>query len=64
MLEISRPQRVFDAIRTEPSNVNRVRELALTHTDKQIGTLLNQDNLTTGTGLPFTRLRVRRMRCA
>jgi DNA invertase Pin-like site-specific DNA recombinase len=63
-LEIPRPQRVFDAKRTDPAVVNRVRELALTHTDEQIAILLNQDKFTTGTGLPFTRNRVRRFRYA
>jgi hypothetical protein len=63
-LEIPRPQRVFDAKHTDPTVVNRIRELALTHTDEQIATLLNQDKFTTGTGLPFTRLRVQRIRYA
>jgi hypothetical protein len=61
-LEIPRPQRVFDAKRTDPAVVNRIRELTLTHTDEQIATLFNQDKFTTGTGLPFTRLRVQRIR--
>jgi DNA invertase Pin-like site-specific DNA recombinase len=61
-LEIPRPQRVFDAKRTDPAVVNRIRELALTHTDEQIAALLNQEEFTTGTGQPFTRLRVQRIR--
>jgi DNA invertase Pin-like site-specific DNA recombinase len=61
-LEIPRPQRVFDAKRTDPAVIDRIRELALTHTDEQIAALLNQEEFTTGTGLPFTRLRVQRIR--
>jgi DNA invertase Pin-like site-specific DNA recombinase len=61
-LEIPRPQRVFDAKRTDPAVIDRVRELALTHTDEQIATLLNQEKFTTGTDLPFTRSRVERVR--
>jgi hypothetical protein len=34
-LEIPRPQRVFDAKRTDPAVVNRIRELAFTHTDNE-----------------------------
>ncbi len=62
MLEIPRPKRVFDAKRTDPAVVNRIRELALTHADEQIAARLNQEEFTTGTGLPFTRLRVQRIR--
>jgi hypothetical protein len=63
-LEIPRPQRVFDAKRTDPAVVDHIRELTHTHTDEQIAKLLNQEELTTGTGLPFTRLRVQRIRNA
>jgi DNA invertase Pin-like site-specific DNA recombinase len=54
-LEIPRPQRVFDAKRTDPAVINHIRELTHTHTDEQIATLLNQEELTTGTGWPAWR---------
>jgi DNA invertase Pin-like site-specific DNA recombinase len=61
-LHIPRPKRVFELRRTDPAVVNRVRELALTHTDCQIAALLNQEDLTTGAGQLFTRVKVRSLR--
>jgi DNA invertase Pin-like site-specific DNA recombinase len=61
-LEIPRPKRAFETQRTPPAVVSRVRGLASTHTDRQIANLLNQDSLTTGTGKPFTDVKVRRVR--
>jgi hypothetical protein len=61
-LHIPRPKRVFELRRTDPTVVNRVRELALTHTDCQIAALLNQEGLITGAGQLFTRVKVRSLR--
>lgn len=58
-LEIPNPQQ---AQRTSPAVVNRVRELAPTHTDCQIAALLNQEGVTTHTGKPFTDDRVQWLR--
>jgi DNA invertase Pin-like site-specific DNA recombinase len=56
-LEIARPCR-----RTAPTVVDRIRQLAPTHTDEQIAATLNQEKLTTGKKLPFTENRVRWVR--
>ncbi|MCP4537507.1 MAG: recombinase family protein [Chloroflexi bacterium] len=61
-LEIPRPKRAGEARRTDPTVVDRVRELAPTHTDRQIAALLNQEGLITGQGKPFTNVKVRWVR--
>lgn len=63
-LNIPRPQRACDAVRTVPAVIDRVRELAPTHTDHQIAALLNENNLTSGTGQPLTHRKVHCIRCA
>jgi DNA invertase Pin-like site-specific DNA recombinase len=63
-LDIARPKRAFDARRTDPAVVNRVRELAPTHTDRRIATLLNQEGFTSGAGGSFTDVKVRWIRHA
>jgi DNA invertase Pin-like site-specific DNA recombinase len=60
--EILRRKRVDEIWRTSDIVIERVRSLVATHTDRQIATLLNQDGLTTGVGLAFNRVRVRRVR--
>ena len=61
-LEISRPKRAFETQRTAPTVVGRVRELAPNYTDRHIATMLNQEGLTTGTGQPFTDVKVQWVR--
>lgn len=53
-LDIPSPQRPYETHRTSAAVVERVRELAPTHTDDEISEILNQDELTTGTGAAFT----------
>jgi hypothetical protein len=50
-LEIPNPQQ---AQRTHPVIVDRIRELAPTHTDRQIAVLLNQEGLVSFAGKSFT----------
>jgi DNA invertase Pin-like site-specific DNA recombinase len=61
-LDIPRPKRAYETRRTGPAVVNRVRELAPTHTDRQIADILNQAGLTSGAGKPFTCVKVRDLR--
>jgi DNA invertase Pin-like site-specific DNA recombinase len=61
-LEIPRPKPGSEQHRTNPTVVARVRELAPSHTDRQIATVLNQAGLTTGFGAPFTGRSVRWVR--
>lgn len=61
-LNIPRSKREGAIQRTAPTVVARVRELAPTHTDRQIATVLNQDGLTTGFGERFTGRSVRWVR--
>lgn len=63
-LQVPRPQRSWELKRTDPAVVNRVRELAPTHTDRQIAALLNQEDFTSGTGQPFTHEKVHWVRYA
>jgi hypothetical protein len=63
-LEIPRPKRVFDAKRTDPAVVNRVRELASTHTDRQIAEILNHEKFTPGMGGTFSDSKVHWIRYA
>ena len=61
-LDIPRPKHGGEEHRTNPTVVAHVRELAPSHTDRQIATLLNQDELTTGVGERFTGRSVRWVR--
>jgi DNA invertase Pin-like site-specific DNA recombinase len=61
-LNIPRPKRVFELKRTDSAVIDHVRELAPTHTDRQIAALLNQAGLTSGTDKPFTDVRVQLVR--
>jgi hypothetical protein len=56
-LEIARPSQ-----RTTPAVIDRIQQLAPTHTDEQIAAILNQERLTTGRKLPFTVSRVQWVR--
>jgi hypothetical protein len=56
-LEIARPSQ-----RTAPAVIERIRQLAPTHTDHQIAEILNQEGLTTGKKLPFIPNRVQWVR--
>jgi hypothetical protein len=56
-LEIARPSQ-----RTAPALVNRIQQLAPTHTDPQIADILNQEGFTTGKKLPFIANRVQWVR--
>jgi len=61
-LDIPRPKLTFEAQRTSPAAIERIRDLASTHTDRQIATRLNQEGITTGVGQPFTGVKVRWVR--
>ena len=61
-LAIPRPQRIYEIQRTPSDAVDRIRQLAPTHTDHQIAARLHQEKFTTGTGEPFTRNRVQWVR--
>ena len=56
-LEIARPSQ-----RTAPAVIERIRQLAPTHTDHQIAEILNQEGFTTGKKLPFIPNRVQWVR--
>jgi hypothetical protein len=57
-LDVPRPKKAWETQITSPAVVKRIRELAPTHSDSQIADILNEEELTTGVGLPFTRERV------
>jgi DNA invertase Pin-like site-specific DNA recombinase len=61
-LEIPRPKRSCDKYRTDPMVIDRVRELAPTHTDHQIAEILNQEGLVSGKGAPFSKAKVQWVR--
>jgi DNA invertase Pin-like site-specific DNA recombinase len=61
-LEIALPNRSLEPPWTAPTVVKRVRELATTHTDRQIADLLNQQGLTSGMGKPFSNRKVQWVR--
>ena len=63
-LDIPRPQRVWETTRTPPAVVDRVRQLAPTHTDRQIAEALQQTAWTPGKGGVFTASKVQRIRYA
>jgi len=60
----SRPKLSADVRRTAPQVVDRVRELAPTHTATQIAELLNQEGLRAGLGGSFTARKVDSIRAA
>jgi DNA invertase Pin-like site-specific DNA recombinase len=62
--EVPRPPRSCDARRTPAAVVERVRVLAIAHSDAQIATRLNAEGLTSGLGRPFTAARVQWIRYA
>jgi len=49
------PVLACEAVRTPPAVLDRIRTLAADHTDRQIAEWLNQEELLSGRGLPFTR---------
>jgi DNA invertase Pin-like site-specific DNA recombinase len=63
-LEVPRPLRVYEGKRTEPTVIDRVRQLAPTHTDSQIAEQLNQAGFTPGMGGSFTKGKVQWIRHA
>lgn len=58
-LDIPQPKRSTDFRRTSDTVLARIQTLAPTHTDHQIAAILNQEELTTGVGQPFTVSNVR-----
>ena len=63
-LEIPRPKPSYELCRTNSAVVDRVRELAPTHTDRQIAKILNQEKFTPGMGGSFTAGKVQWVRYA
>lgn len=61
-LQVPRPKPIYETQRTAEAVIERVRELAPTHTDIQIARKLNEGGRKTGVGLVFTRRRVHRIR--
>ena len=61
-LNVPCPKRIYEAQQTPSVVVDRIRQLASTYSDPHIASLLNQADLTTGTGKPFTGNRVRWVR--
>jgi DNA invertase Pin-like site-specific DNA recombinase len=61
-LEVPRPVRVYEARRTDPAVVARVRALAPEHTDGQIAALLDQEGFRSGTRAPFSADKVQWIR--
>jgi DNA invertase Pin-like site-specific DNA recombinase len=59
---IPRRQRIDEIWRTPDEVIARIRTLATHYTDRQIAAQLNAEELTTGTGREFNRVRVRRVR--
>jgi len=53
-LEVPRPVRSYEARRTDPAVVARVRARAREHTDRPSAALLNQEGFRSGTKGPFT----------
>jgi len=62
--EIPRPKRVYEAKRTDPEVVDRVRQLAPGHTDRNIADRLNKAGFLSGTGTGFTEQKVHWIRYA
>jgi hypothetical protein len=57
-IRVARPPRVWEARRPEARMLERMRELAPTHTDRQMAQMLAAEGFTTGTGLALTPRRV------
>ena len=62
VLEVPRPQRMYELRRTDPVVVARVRALASEHTDRQIAALLDQEGFRSGTKGGFTAAKVQWIR--
>jgi DNA invertase Pin-like site-specific DNA recombinase len=63
-LEQPTPRPYSETVRTPPAIVEQVRALATDHTDAEIAQTMNASYLRTGTGKPFDRLAVKRVRHA
>lgn len=63
-LEVPRPLRVHERSQTDPAVVERVRQLASTHTDRQIAEQLNQAGFTPGMAGSFSKGKVQWIRHA
>ena len=61
-LKVPRLNTIYTNQPTSTVVIQRIRELAPTHTDHLIATMLNQEGFTTGTGQVFTKTSVRRVR--
>jgi excisionase family DNA binding protein len=61
-LHVPLPRAAPDLRRTEASVVQQVDRLLNEHTEEEVAILLNAEGVTSGTGLPFTRARVRDLR--
>ncbi len=61
-LEVPRPKRSYEMRRTDPVVVDRIKALAMEHTDRQIAALLDQEGFRSGTGSRFTRHIVAQLR--
>ena len=62
ILEIPRPRRSGDARRTSPVVLARLRELAASHTDRQLALILNHEGDTAGVGGAVTAAKVQWLR--
>jgi hypothetical protein len=63
-LDIGRPKTAPEARRTDPAVVDRVRTLAVSHTDVDVAALLNQEGRLPGMGGRFTEGKVQWIRYA
>lgn len=63
-LEVSRGPKGYERNRTDPEVVERIRELCVKKTDRQIAAMLNEEKRTTGVGGAFTAMKVRSVRAA
>jgi DNA invertase Pin-like site-specific DNA recombinase len=63
-LTVARPLPPGEAVRTPTVILDRIRTLAADHTDRQIADQLNQEELLSGRGLPFTHRMVNWLRYA
>jgi DNA invertase Pin-like site-specific DNA recombinase len=61
-LEVPRLRRSYEVRRTDPAVVQRVRDLAAGHTDRQIAAILEREGLRPGLGGPFTADKVQWVR--
>jgi hypothetical protein len=62
VLEVPRPQRSYEARRTNPVVVARIKALAPENTDSRIAALLDQEGFRSGTGSRFTQNIVKQLR--